>query len=787
MTRALASFGAAFVIFAFCVPATAQKTDAPPSQTVIQIRVLGNQRLSRNAVLTYVKTRVGSPYDQKLVKEDRDRMTNSGRFSSVIATREYTRKGVIVTFKVVERPTVSRVAVEGCKNFAEDKLLSELPFSTGDPLNKATIEAGKRALINQYHSEGYHFVKVTVDAAAAATNNEVIYHIVEGPRTIIKKVVFEGNHYYKNVSLKLKIETRAKFWPFISGAINTEKIERDVTMIRNLYVAEGFLDCEVGRELAFSDDKTNVRVTFLIKEGPRYRINNVVFKGNRVFSDEELGRRLKLTQGVFFTSEALRLDTKTLENVYGEVGYIEAIVTSRKQFVSPSAPTPTWAQSIDAGRPALINLIFNIDEHDQYRIGVIRIHGNSVTQERVIRRECKFYPEQLCNTVAIDQSKSRLKQLRLFDKVTITPIGTDKKSVRDIVVEVHEGHTAEFLIGVGVSSNSGLLGTISFTQRNFDILAWPKSFKHMLKPQTFKGAGQRFTISAEPGTEMMRFNINWFSPYLFDLPYSVGAKTYLFTRRYDHWDEQRLGVQASLGHRFKNRWYGELATRLENVQVDSDRNKAAIEIQEDDGSHTLMGFRGTLIRDRTDNRWKPTRGDRFNFSYEQVVGSETFGIFNASYRIYRTVYTDTLDRKHILAGRVSYGQMVGDAPVYEKFYGGGIGSIRGFKYRGISPRGHYPNGAENDDAIGGDMMFFAGAEYNFPLIADKLRGVVFLDTGTVEENFALSSYRASVGFGIRWEIPFFGPVPMAMDFAFPLAKDADDETQIFSFSLGWTF
>ena len=170
-----------------------------------------------------------------------------------------------------------------------------------------------------------------------------------------------------------------------------------------------------------------------------------------------------------------------------------------------------------------------------------------------------------------------------------------------------------------------------------------------------------------------------------------------------------------------------------------------------------------------------------------MVGTDVFGKFNADYRIYRTVYVDALDRKHILAGRMAFGQIVGNAPVFEKFYGGGLGSVRGFQYRGISPRGHWPGGAKHKDAVGGDMMLFAGAEYTFPLLADQLRGVVFLDSGTVEEDFGIQTYRVSAGFGVRWTIPFLGSVPMSFDFGFPLVKDEDDRTQLFSFSLGATF
>jgi len=400
-----------------------------------------------------------------------------------------------------------------------------------------------------------------------------------------------------------------------------------------------------------------------------------------------------------------------------------------------------------------LNLIVVITENDQYRIGEVRIQGNDITQQRVIRRACTFYPEQLYDTVAVQNSEHRLKEYKIFDTVNITPVSTRQKGVKDILVQVTEGRTAEFLMGLGVSSNSGLLGTVSFKQRNFDILAWPGSWKDFTKPQTFKGAGQTFSLSAEPGTEIMRFTVGWYTPYIFDKPYSLGLKGYVFNRDYEHYDLTRYGVQASFGHTFKNRWYGEVSTRFENVELSASSN-SSIEVWRERGTHTLVGFRGMLVRDRTDSRWMPSRGDRFDFSYEQVLGTSTFGKFNVNYRYYKTLYVDSLDRKHILAARGSFGQIVGDAPVFEKFYGGGLGSIRGFKYRGISPRGHSrTSGASDGNPIGGDMMFFAGTEYSFPLVGEKLRGVVFLDTGTVEADFGMSEYRASVGFGLRITIP----------------------------------
>jgi len=769
---------AAWVAVAALVICGPVRADGPA--TVIEVRVQGNQTLSAEAVLIHVKTRVGNDFDEKVAKADEQALLKTGRFDSVVTTRTQTDQGVIVTFIVTERPVVAKVVFQGNKALKTSDLFKELPFGINDPLNPFNVQAGRQAVLNKYRGSGYYFAEVTVDEEALARQNQAIYRIVEGPKVAIRKIVYKGNRHFRTLWLRLQTKTSSRWWPIVAGNLDIEQVDGDVNTIRNLYVGEGFLDAEVGRLLEFSEDKTQVTLTFVINEGPRYRVNEVSFRGNTVFSDTELAARLKLRQGEFFQALTLQRDVKVLRNTYGELGYIEAEVKARKTYLAPDAPLPDWAAALK-DKPALLNLVLEIVEADQYSIGRIDIRGNDVTQARVIRRELRFFPEQMYNIVAVEESQHRLEETRLFDEVTINPVGKEPK-VRNVLVSVREGKTAEFLVGVGVSTNTGLLGNISFTQRNFDLFAWPTSFKQFIKAQSFKGAGQTFRIVAEPGTELMRFQVEWFEPRLFDKEYSLGTKAFLWTRSRESYDETRYGGVVSLGHRFKNLWYGELAGRVESVELDDLDTVVAPEIRKDAGQAILAGIKGTLVRDRTDSRWMPSTGDRFMLSYEQVGGDYTFGRADAEYRIYRTVYVDALDRKHIVAGRVGAGHIFGTAPVFERYYGGGIGSVRGFKYRGISPRG-----TGVDDPIGGDFLVFAGAEYSFPLIADQLRGVVFLDTGTVEEDFGVSSYRASIGVGFRWVIPLFGPVPMSFDFAVPISKDGDDDTQIFSFSLGFTF
>ncbi len=749
--------------------------------TVVEVRVEGNRRMSTDAILVHIKTRVGQEFDQAVVVADERRLLQTGQFAGVRATRTQIAQGVIVTYIVQERPTVARIGFEGNKRFTDAQLQTEVALWPSAPLDRFTVEAGQQAIVSKYEGVGHPYVAVGIDEEALE-RGEVVYSIVEGPQVRIRKLRFEGNRHFSSWRLKQTVGTSARFWPFIAGYMDTEQIERDIQAVRNLYTSEGFLDAQVDTLSKTSPDKTRVNLTFLVDEGPRYRINQVLFRGNRAFSDEELAKRLRLGQGEFFTSLAIQRDLRAIEGAYGEIGYIEAEADFIRQFVSPEAPPPAWAQALDQGRPALMNLIFDVVESDQYRVGRIDIRGNTITQDRVIRRRLRFFPEQLYNTVAVEESRRRLLETRLFDRVDITPLG-QAPGVRDARVDIAEGKTAELLLGMGVSTNSGLVGTISFTQRNFDILAWPGSLEQFFRGEAFKGAGQTLRIVAEPGSEFNQFYVDWFEPYLFDQPYALGVKTFLFDRQRESYDEQRHGGVFSLGHRFKNRWYGELSARVEGIDITDIDSDAPIEVWDIEGQHPLTGAKAMLVRDRTDSRWMPSKGDRLQVSYEQVFGDFTFGKAQGEYRIYRTAYVDALDRKHIVAGKLVTGYIFDSAPIFERFYGGGSGSVRGFDYRGISPRSL----SSNDDAIGGGFLLLAGAEYDFPLVGEQIRGVLFVDTGTVEEGFEITTYRVAVGFGFRWVVPILGPVPMSFDFGFPISKDGEDDTQVFSFSIGWMF
>ncbi len=762
----------AFVLLSASGPAAAQAD--PPN--VAAVRVTGNERLSDEAVLIYIRTRPGESYDAQLIADDVDELLASGRFLSAKASAAKTDEGMIVTFNVIELPIITGISFEGNETISSGTLEGDLAFGISDPLNRFYIETGKRAIASRYREAGHHDVKVTIDESALDNDNEVIYRIVEGPRIYLRKINFQGNESFGRLRLGTKIRSGSGLWlwglPIAPGKLNIEQIQHDIQSLRDFYVGKGFLEAKVDHVFDLSQNGKRATLTFVIDEGPRYRVNEVIFEGNALFTDSELAGRILLSSGKFCELELRRLDTETLSDTYGELGYIDAYVAERIRYRSELG---------------LVDVIFSIEEGIQYHVGKVLVRGNKYTQDRVVRNRIFVFPDQLYNTVAIEDSRRQLSETRLFELVEISPVGRDG-NVRDVIVRLEETLTSRFMVGAGVSTRDGLIGNISYSQSNFDIMGWPRSWDDVLNGRAFRGAGQSFSLDAKPGTELSEFSVDWYEPYLLDMPYSLGLKTFWFTRERDDYDETRFGEIVSLGHRFPNRWYGEVSGRVEGIDVHNLDVGVPSEVIADSGKHFIVGAKGTLVRDRTDSRWTPSSGDRFNLSYEQVMGDFGFGRVRADYKRHHTLHIDPIGRKHVLSWRISVGQIFGNAPVFEKFYGGGLGSIRGFEYRGISPRSIDPG---NNDPVGGDSLFMAGAEYVFPLAGmpreGQVDGVIFLDTGTVDNSFSLGSYRVSVGVGIRWTVSLLGPLPISLNIGIPLSSKDEDDTELLSFSLGVNF
>jgi len=735
----------------------------------------GLKAVSEAYLRRIVKTREEQPFSRAQAEEDVRELLRSRKFLAAFATTGVAEGQAVVVFHVQEKPAIVSVELEGNKKFA-DKELYELTPAAGAVLDTYEVNRARDDILQKYRQKGYYYATVTLDETLLQNENRVVYQITEGPRVRIRHILYEGNRAYSPRRVGTRIETKTYIWIFRTGALDEEQVERDAIALQKFYRDEGFLDARVGYRLDFDPiQRADLDLVFVIEEGPRYKIQDITFLGNTVFSDSRLRTGMKLAPEKFARDEVLQEDLKRVQDLYGEIGYVATKIDTRYDFVEE----PGW-----------VVLRYAIDESTQSRFGRITIRGNRQTKDEVVRRELRFFPGEYYNTVEARKAVQRLRETGLFksEGIEVTPL-EDVDGVREALVTVDETETTQFLVGVGISTDNGLIGSLSIDNRNFDLFDWPRTWGEFFRGRAFKGDGQRLLFQLEPGTEVSRFRISFTEPYLLDLPIRLDTSVYLFQRGREGYDEQRIGWSLALSKRFTggflDGWALEGSTRLEGVDIDGVKWNAAPDIIDAKGSHFLTALKGAIVRDTTDSRTIPTEGYRISFSWEEVGalgGDYLFGKPAISATWYKTVRTDLLDRKSVVALRADAAYIVGDAPVFERYYAGGFGSLRGFKYRSVSPR----QGMKNQ-AVGGDFIFLTGGEYSFPLYGKNFRGVTFVDMGTVEESFGLSAWRAAVGFGLRVQVDFFGPVPMVFDFGFPVLKGDGDRDQIFQFAFGASF
>jgi len=747
-------------------------------RVIRELRIVGLKAIDESYVRNQMRTAAGQVFNLEQLQRDIGRLLRTGRFLDIRPETVLVDGRVDLTLHVIEKPEVAAIVFEGNREFKDKDLREVLTFAEGDPLDLYEVRSGREEIARLYREKGYAYVEVQIDEDALRNERRVVYRIIENQRVRVRKIRFVGNVSYSDAELAGQIETKSYLPLFRTGEFDPDRAERDATKLQEYYRERGFLDAEVGYEVAFQDvAREKLEVIFRISEGTRYTVREIRFRGNRVLSDDELLDLMMLRPGDPLVQSNLRADVRRIEAAYGARGYIYTRVV------------PSW---VFAEQPGQVVLTITITESEQFQIGWIEVRGNKRTREKVVRRELRFYPEQVYDITKTREAEKRLKRTGLFTEATIEPIEPEDGTpgVRDVLVSVQENpQTSHFIAGVGASSDSGVVGNIVLENTNFDLSDWPRSWAEFFKGQAFRGAGQTFRIQLEPGTELNRFRIDFREPYLMDKPIGFGTSLYLFERGRDGYDENRLGGNVSFDKTFQEGvlagWVGEIALRAEYVDVDDREAFAAEDIRDVEGGSYLSSVKFSLLHDTTDSRFNPSTGHRFYVSYEQagaMGGDYYFGKLTSGYTRHWTVAIDEQDRRSVVSARVRAGQILGDAPVFERFYAGGIGSMRGFDFRGVSPR----DGLRKN-RIGGEFMVLTGAEYSFPLYGKALRGVFFADMGTVEENFGISSWRAAVGGGLRLTLDVLGTIPMEFDFAVPVSKDGDDDTRVFSFFIGLPF
>jgi len=671
------------------------------------------------------------------------------------------------------RNVIRSIDFIGNHAYKDKKLKDKVGFEIGDYLDPVLAQTGRGIISDLYRKKGYPHTTIIIDSAKLEQGN-LSYIIDEGPRVRIKSVKFQGNSGIKASSLKKVVKTSTRRWVIRPAYYTEEMVAADVEKLKRIYYSKGYLNSNV-RATGES------HITFIINEGPLYKVGDIVVKGNTRFGQETLLAGFKLEPGQTYSYQEADLHAKDILKLYRENGYVNSQVTQRPEFVQ-------------GGADNIANVVFDVKEGRQFRIGRVDITGNETTQDKVVRHvldEYGFTPGSLYNAHMAPnepggQMEKYIQRMTLAEQAIIMPMPVAGDPNRlDARVDIKEGMTGMWNPGVGVGSDSGVMGHLVFQQRNFDITDTPDSFGDFIRMKAFRGAGQTLRIALEPGTRVSRYSISFTEPYFRDKPTSLDVVGSFYERGRESYDEERMKAYLGFEQRLEDKWRRSIGFRAENVDVGSLDTDAPKEIVDVKGGNALLGVRGGLGRDMTDDKFDPTEGYAFDTGYEQVTGDHSFGLLTGVYTRYWMLRRDLEDRPTVLANSLRVGTTVGSTPPFEKFYGGGTGTygIRGFEYRGVSTRGLQTGVGtpKRKDPVGSDWIVLAKTEVDVPIVGDNLSWLFFVDSGLIDTG----GVRASIGTGIKILIPqWFGPVPMQFELAAPFMKEDEDDTQVFSFSVG---
>ncbi len=369
----------------------------------------------------------------------------------------------------------------------------------------------------------------------------------------------------------------------------------------------------------------------------------------------------------------------------------------------------------------------------------------------------------------------------------VLPYGSIQEAVQgprvreaDLVINGFPARTGRIMLGGAVNSDAGVTGQVTIDERNFDITRFPRSFQDLFSGTAFRGAGQTFRIEAAPGTQFKRYTAQFVDPNLFGyLPLSMSVSGFLYDRRFNDWNEERLGGRLAFGYRLTPDLSLTFGVTGQNVDLETNRS-GPVQLTSAVGDNELYAGEVSLTHDTRNSPIQASRGHYFEFKFEEAFGDYDYARFETEFRQYWLV-RERADGsgKQTISYSTKFGYSGEDTPIFENFFAGGYATLRGFDFRGAGPVDPV-NGVE----LGGRFQWLNSVEYMFPITADDaFRGVAFVDFGTVEQTIKIDtdSFRVAPGVGLRVAIPMLGPAPLAFDFAFPVAKADTDDTRVFSF------
>jgi len=697
-----------------------------------------------------------------------------------------------LVFLVQPRPRLDQpVRVVGANGAGEKKVREWLDLGPGDFVDDAILSRQTQRVLEEYRKRFYHGAAASWDLAAAASNTAArcTLTVSEGERASLRRVRFSGNTYrppgfgrrlagafahrpavseWSVPPAQLRQALRPRLWHLFSfmtkrGVYDPDALRTDRDTLRGLYENRGYLDARIGEPEVRAFGQGKLEAVFPIEEGPQYRLGALRVEGVSLFPESNLWALVDLKPGDVAALDRIHGTADRLRDYYQARGHMRTEVT-------PALEPPRTG--------TVVALAFTVKEGSQVSIRHIDIRGATRTRDKVIRRELLVQPGEVYNLAAVRRSEAVLRNLGFFETVSAYPRETPDPARDDLVFEVEEKRTGQFMVGAGYSSVDDVVGFIELAQGNFDLLHWP-----------FVGAGQKLRVRAQLGSETRDYELSFVEPWFLDRKLSLGADVYDRTRNNisRYYDESRLGGALTLGRPLPGFFQRvNLQYRLEQIDIHNVSSNAVPAIRNDEGDWNDSSLRLTFVHDSRDSVFIPTRGGKLSLSGFASGGPLGFDVDVYGFEGDGTIHLPLLfDHVLSLRGWVKTVESYGGTdtvPVFDRLFLGGPRTLRGYRYLEVSPY-------EGGQPVGGRSAALATVEYTVPLYKNILRAAAFYDAGQVWSpafDFRLSEYCSDIGLGLRLDIPMF---PIRLDYAWPLERSGEVERTgaRFNFWLGYGF
>ncbi|MBT3193395.1 MAG: outer membrane protein assembly factor BamA, partial [Verrucomicrobia bacterium] len=684
---------------------------AAPIVQDVQVKHSGMGKSDAEYVLAHTRTRVGHELNAKTVSQEVKQLLATGKFTVVDAEVEELEDGVRLTYTVQAKLLLeAEPEVLGVSEFSDSKVRKWLALSEGQLVDDQTVGVAVREVLKEYREESYGDATAVwafepVDRSTGLVRLSITF--TEGPVSYIGDVRVQGNKILSAGDLRTALTRPSPwnpirwFWKKRYERFELDDIEAGV---KERYMDHGFFDVQVSASVGEAQDKGKSVAIVVVDEGTQYRVGTIALSGVTLFPEQELRGLITLSTGKVASMSGIGAMADRLQTYYGDRGYLHA----GARF------------SLDPNKErGIVDLAFTIREGELVHIRNVIIRGNTRTKDEVIRRELHVYPGEVYNQTRVRRSERRINNLGFFESVRALPEETGTPAQRDLVFDVAEKRTGQFMLGAGFSSVDNLIGFAELSQGNFDLLGWPH----------FTGDGQKLRLRAQFGSTRKAYELSIIEPWFLDRRLSLGFDVYRRDRNYSDYDIERTGASLSLGkalpgpNRITFRYNIEESVITDVSDTNTYYELDSYDFASDTGTEYLFEseqdrikstLSATLLHDTRNNPFVPTKGNKISLFYSVSGGPLGFDTDIYDVGIRSTSYVP-LWFGHVfnLRTRVEFVEAFGDSetvPLTDRLFLGGGRTLRGFDYRDVGPKVIRENGSSyHARSFGGQSLFMVNA------------------------------------------------------------------------------